>query len=37
MTSDIAKIVIDKAVGNVRITIHSSRPGVIIGKKGIGD
>lgn len=33
---DVAKIVIDKAVGNVRITIHSSRPGVIIGKKGLG-
>lgn len=33
---DVAKIVIDKAVGNVRVTIHSSRPGVIIGKKGLG-
>jgi small subunit ribosomal protein S3 len=33
---EVAKIVIDKAVGNVRITIHSSRPGVIIGKKGLG-
>ena len=33
---EVAKIVIDKAVGNVRITIHSSRPGVLIGKKGLG-
>lgn len=33
---EIAKVIIDKAVGNVRITIHSSRPGVIIGKKGLG-
>jgi small subunit ribosomal protein S3 len=34
--TDIARIVIDKAVDNVRITIHSSRPGMIIGKKGQG-
>ncbi len=34
--SDIAKIVIDKAVGNVRVTIHAVRPGMIIGKKGQG-
>ncbi len=33
---DVAKIVIDKAAGNIRATIHSSRPGVIIGKKGLG-
>lgn len=33
---DVAKVVIDKAVGNVKITIYSSRPGVIIGKKGVG-
>ncbi len=34
--SDIARIVIDKAVDNVRVTIHSSRPGMIIGKRGMG-
>ncbi len=34
--SDIAKIVIEKAVDNVRIIIYSSRPGSIIGKKGQG-
>ena len=34
--SDIARIVIDKAVDNMRITIHSVRPGMIIGKKGMG-
>jgi len=33
---EISKIVIDKAVDNVKINIYSSRPGVIIGKKGIG-
>lgn len=33
-TLDIDKIVIEKAVGNVRIIIHASRPGMIIGKKG---
>ena len=33
---DIARIVIDKAVDNVRITIHSVRPGMIIGKRGMG-
>ncbi len=31
---DIDKIVIEKAVGNVRIVIYASRPGMIIGKKG---
>jgi small subunit ribosomal protein S3 len=35
-TSDIARVIIDKAVDNVRITIHSAHPGVIIGKKGHG-
>lgn len=35
-SSEVARIVIDKAVDNVRITIHSSRPGMIIGKKGQG-
>lgn len=34
--SDIARIVIDKAVDNVRVTISSVRPGMIIGKKGMG-
>lgn len=34
--SDIAKIVIEKAVDNVRLIIHASRPGSIIGKKGQG-
>ncbi|MFH1643979.1 MAG: 30S ribosomal protein S3 [bacterium] len=33
---DISKIVIDKAAENIRITIFSSKPGVIIGKKGVG-
>ena len=33
---EIGKIVIDKAVDNVKISILSSRPGVIIGKKGVG-
>lgn len=33
---EIDKIVIDKAVDNVKINIYSSRPGVIIGKKGVG-
>jgi len=34
--SDIARIVIDKAVDSVRVTIHAVRPGMIIGKKGQG-
>ena len=34
--SDISRIVIDKAVDNVRITISSVRPGMIIGKRGHG-
>lgn len=34
--ADTAKIVIDKAGENMRITISSSRPGVVIGKKGQG-
>ena len=33
---DIDKIVIEKAGENIRIIIHSSRPGFIIGKKGMG-
>lgn len=31
---DVAKIVIEKAGENIRIVIHSSKPGFIIGKKG---
>ncbi len=34
--SDVAKVVIEKAVDNVRIIIYASRPGSIIGKKGQG-
>ena len=34
--SDIAKVVIEKAVDNIRIVIQASRPGIIIGKKGQG-
>ena len=33
---DIAKVVIEKAGKNIRIIVHSSRPGVLIGKKGQG-
>lgn len=33
---DTAKVVIDKAGENMRITILSARPGTIIGKKGYG-
>lgn len=32
--SDVAKIVIEKAVDNVRIIVHAYKPGGIIGKKG---
>ncbi|MCB9493346.1 MAG: 30S ribosomal protein S3 [Epsilonproteobacteria bacterium] len=34
--TDIARIVIEKAVDNVRIVIFTSRPGYVIGKKGQG-
>ena len=34
--ADTAKIIIDKAGENIRITIFSSRPGSVIGKKGYG-
>ncbi len=34
--SEVEKVVIDKAGENVRVTIHSGRPGVVIGKKGAG-
>ncbi len=33
---DIEKIIIEKAGDNIRIILHSSRPGFIIGKKGMG-
>lgn len=33
---DTAKIVIEKAVDNVRVVIFSSKPGMIIGKRGQG-
>lgn len=32
--AEIAKIEIEKAADNVRVIIHSSRPGIIIGKRG---
>ncbi len=34
--SEVAKIVIDKAGEQIKITIFSGRPGVVIGKKGAG-
>ena len=34
--TDLSKIVIDKAVDSVRVTLFASRPGLIIGKKGQG-
>lgn len=33
---DIDKIIIEKAGENIRVILHSSRPGFIIGKKGMG-
>lgn len=32
----ISRIVIERAARNIKINIHSSRPGIIIGKKGAG-
>jgi small subunit ribosomal protein S3 len=32
----IAKVVIERSTSKVRVTIHTSRPGIIIGKKGAG-
>jgi small subunit ribosomal protein S3 len=32
--AEIAKIVIEKAAGGVRVILHSARPGLLIGKKG---
>ena len=34
--AETAKIVLEKAGENMRIIIHTSRPGVVIGKKGFG-
>ncbi|MCK4264926.1 30S ribosomal protein S3 [Candidatus Babeliales bacterium] len=34
--SEVSKLVIQKAGNSIRVVIHSSRPGVIIGKKGVG-
>ena len=33
---DLSKVVIEKAVDNVRVIIYASRPGLVIGKKGQG-
>ena len=32
--AEVARVEIDKAGDNVRVTIHSARPGVVIGKRG---
>ncbi len=32
--ASVAKIVIERPTKKARVTIHSARPGVIIGKKG---
>jgi small subunit ribosomal protein S3 len=32
--AEVARVEIDKAGDNVRVTIHSARPGIVIGKKG---
>jgi len=34
--SEVAKVIIDKAGENIKVIIHSGRPGVVIGKKGLG-
>lgn len=34
--SEVARLTIDKAGENIKITIHTARPGVVIGKKGAG-
>jgi small subunit ribosomal protein S3 len=34
--SEISRVVIDKAVDSVRITIHALKPGMVIGKQGKG-
>lgn len=33
---DVADVVIEKAVNNVRVVVYASKPGMIIGKKGQG-
>ena len=33
-TSGISRVVIERAASNTKVTIHTARPGVIIGKKG---
>lgn len=35
-SADIARIEIEKAGNNIRITLHSGRPGAVIGKRGQG-
>ena len=35
-SAGVARVEIERAANNVRINIHSSRPGIIIGKKGSG-
>jgi small subunit ribosomal protein S3 len=35
-SAGLAKVEIERAAKNVKINIHSSRPGIIIGKKGAG-
>ena len=32
--ASVAKVVIERPAKNARITIHSARPGIVIGKKG---
>ena len=34
-TASISKVIIERAAKNLRLTIYSSRPGIIIGKKGV--
>jgi small subunit ribosomal protein S3 len=34
--NDVARIVIEKAGKNVRVVVHSARPGAVIGKRGQG-
>jgi small subunit ribosomal protein S3 len=34
--TDLSKVTIEKAVDNIRVIIHASRPGLVIGKKGQG-
>lgn len=33
-SAGVSRVVIERAASNIRVTIHSARPGVIIGKKG---